>query len=123
MLGPAEQIQSRKFPMMRPASVLAATLLALASLGGIMATAQAGGLPVYQYKLFCKALGKGHAVMVENCETQEVLSYKQLREIWQTPPSDDIQERCYARNQPDKRTGSGSYVKYLNCIITNTGNG
>jgi hypothetical protein len=109
--------------MKRPASVLAATLFTAAALAGGMATAQAGSLPVYQYKLFCKALGKGHDVMVQNCETQEVLSYKQLREIWQTPPSEDIQQRCYARNQPDKRTGSGSYVKYLNCIITNTGNG
>ncbi|GLS23060.1 hypothetical protein GCM10007874_60800 [Labrys miyagiensis] len=109
--------------MMRPASFLAATLFTLAAWAGSMAAAQAGGLPTYQYKLFCKALGRGQAVMVQNCETQEVLSYQQLRTIWRTPPAEDIQDKCYARNQPDKRTGSGSYVKYLNCIITNTGNG
>jgi hypothetical protein len=109
--------------MKRPASVLAVILVTSAALVGSMALAQAGGLPTYQYKLFCKALGKGHAVMVQNCETQEVLSYKQLRSIWQSPPAEDIQDKCYARNQPDKKTGSGSYVKYLNCIVTNTGNG
>ncbi|CAM5773401.1 hypothetical protein LMIY3S_04166 [Labrys miyagiensis] len=109
--------------MMRPASTFAATLITLAALGGSMAAAQAGNIPTYQYKIFCKALGKGHAVMVQNCETQEVLSYKQLRTIWQSPPDEDIQDRCYARNQPDRKTGSGSYVKYLNCIVTNTGNG
>ncbi len=109
--------------MKRPASGLAVIMLSFAALGGGMALAQAGGIPTYQYKLFCKALGKGHAVMVQNCETQEVLSYQQLRSIWQSPPTEEIQSKCYARNQPDKRTGSGSYVKYLNCIVTNTGNG
>lgn len=109
--------------MKRPASRFAAILFSFVALTGGLTVAQAGGLPSYQYKLFCKSLGRGQAVMVKNCETQEVLSYQQLRSIWQSPPSEDIQTKCFARNQPDKRTGSGSYVKFLNCIITNTGNG
>ena len=91
--------------MKHPASAFAAILLTLAALGGSTEVAQAGGLPIYQYKLFCKTLGRGHAVMVQNCETQEVLSYQQLRTIWHSPPDEQIQDRCYARNQPDRRTG------------------
>jgi hypothetical protein len=109
--------------MKRPASSLAVFLFSAAMLCGGMAMAQAGGIPAYQYKVFCKALGRGQPVMVQNCETQEVLSYQQLRVIWQSPPTEDIQAKCYTRNQPDRKTGSGSYVKYLNCIVTNTGNG
>ncbi len=109
--------------MKRPASALTALAITLSALGTTADSAQAYSLPVYQYKLFCKALAKGHAVMTSNCETQEVLSFRQLQMIWQTPPAPEIQKKCYANNAPDARTGSGSYVKFLNCITTNTGNG
>lgn len=109
--------------MKRPASAFAAFLLLLSALGAGTIPARATTLPVYQYKLFCQQLGKGNAVMVQNCETQEIMSYNQLRRIWRAPPAAEIQDRCFARNQPAPRTGLGSYVKFLNCIITNTGHG
>jgi hypothetical protein len=98
-----------------------AAILVIAVPGIAVAQAQGNALPVYQYKRFCKNLSKGQAVMARNCEAQEVLSYNQLRTIWQDPPAEKIQDKCYASNNPDRKTGSGSYVKYLNCIITQTG--
>ncbi|MDT3381465.1 hypothetical protein ACETRX_27455 [Labrys portucalensis] len=109
--------------MKRPASGFAALLLCLSAFCAGAQPAQATTLPVYQYKLFCQQLGKGNAVMVQNCETQEIMSYNQLRRIWRAPPAAEVQDRCFARNQPAPRTGLGSYVKFLNCIITNTGHG
>ncbi|WP_448954310.1 hypothetical protein [Labrys neptuniae] len=109
--------------MKRPASAFAALLFCLSAFGAGTSLAQATTLPVYQYKLFCKQLGKGNPVMTQNCETQEIMSYNQLRQIWRTPPTIEVQDRCFARNQPAPRTGLGSYVKFLNCIITNTGHG
>jgi hypothetical protein len=109
--------------MKRAALGLATILVTFTTCGIAGAWAQASGLPVYQYKRFCQDLAKGHAVMARNCESQEVLSYDQLRRIWQDPPSETIQDKCNASNVPNRRTGSGSYVKFLNCIVTNTGNG
>jgi len=108
--------------MKRPAFGLAA-ILALAA-GLCVGTAHAAaGLPSYQYKRFCHDLAKGQPVMTANCETQEVLSFNEFHRIWQEPPAARIQEKCYASNMPNQKTGSGSYVKFLNCIITNTGGG
>jgi len=50
-----------------------------------------------------------------------VLAYRQLRSIWQAPPSERIQERCSNAGVVSRAAGTGSYVKYLNCIITYMG--
>ena len=101
---------------------LAVLLVAVAALGTIDTKAQAAGIPTLAYKRFCRDLSRGQPVMAANCEAQEVLAYRQLRTIWRSPPSDRIQEKCSNAGIVTRATGTGSYVKYLNCIITYTGN-
>jgi hypothetical protein len=99
---------------------LAVMLAAIAAVGVTETRAQAATIPVLAYKRFCKDLSRGQPVMASNCEAQEILAYRQLRTIWQAPPSDRIQDKCSAAGKVGRLTGS--YVKYLNCIITYMGN-
>jgi hypothetical protein len=101
---------------------LAVLLAAAAAFGATETKAQAGAIPALAYKRFCRDLSRGQPVMAANCEAQEVLAYQQLRTIWQSPPSDRIQEKCSLAGIVNRARGTSSYVKYLNCIITYTGN-
>ncbi|MDQ0391043.1 hypothetical protein [Labrys monachus] len=101
---------------------LAVMLVAAAACGVTEMKAHAATIPVLAYKRFCRDLSRGHPVMAANCEAQEVLAYRQLHAIWQSPPSDRIQDKCSTAGVVSRTTGTGSYVKYLNCIITYMGN-
>jgi hypothetical protein len=101
---------------------LAILLAAVAAVGAADIEAHAATIPVLAYKRFCRDLARGQPVMAANCEAQEVLAYRQLHAIWQSPPSDRIQDKCSMAGIVRRATGTGSYVKYLNCIITYMGN-
>ena len=120
-LAPTLDGDSARRLLKRPAAFLPVVLVAVAAFGATETRSQAAPIPILAYKRFCYNLARGQPVMAANCEAQEVLAYRQLRTIWRSPPSDRIQGRCSDAGIVSRASGTGSYVKYLNCIITYMG--